>query len=68
MKKNIGSTDRMVRIALAILIGFLYYFDVIQGTLAYVLIAIAAIFIFTSLINFCPLYAIFGLSTSKAKN
>ncbi|MCJ7468494.1 MAG: DUF2892 domain-containing protein, partial [Maribacter sp.] len=28
----------MVRIALAILIGFLYYFDVIQGTLAYVLI------------------------------
>jgi hypothetical protein len=68
MKKNMGSTDKMVRLALAILIGFLFYFDVIHGTFAYVLIAIAAIFVFTSVLNFCPLYAIFGINTCKAKS
>ncbi len=68
MKKNMGSTDKIVRLALAILVGFLFYFDVIQGTLAYILIAVAAIFVVTSLVNFCPLYAVFGLNTCKAKS
>ncbi len=63
-----GSTDKMVRLALAILVGFLFYFDVIHGTLAYLLLAVAAIFAVTSIINFCPIYAVFGLNTCKAKS
>ena len=62
-----GGTDRMIRIFLALVVGALYYFKVIDGTLAYVLMAFAIIFLLTSFINFCPLYIVFGINTFKAK-
>jgi hypothetical protein len=67
MKKNMGSADKGIRIVAAIAIALLYYFDVISGTLAYVLMAFAIIFLLTSFISFCPLYTIFGMSTCKTK-
>jgi Protein of unknown function (DUF2892) len=65
MKKNMGSTDKIIRIATAILIAILYFTNTISGTLALVLGAFAVIFIITSFISFCPLYAPFGISTRK---
>ncbi|CAM3945855.1 DUF2892 domain-containing protein [Flavobacterium sinopsychrotolerans] len=65
MKKNMGSTDKIIRIAIAILIAILYFTNTISGTLAVVLGAFAVIFILTSFISFCPLYAPFGISTRK---
>jgi len=62
-----GTADRTVRIIVALLIAALYYYKVIDGTLAYVLMALAAIFILTSFISFCPLYTLFGLTTCKAE-
>ncbi len=62
-----GGTDRIIRIIVALIITTLFYFKVIEGTLAYVLLAAAAIFLLTSFINFCPLYALFGKSTCKVK-
>lgn len=62
-----GTADRTVRIIVALLIAALYYYEVIDGTLAYVLMALAAIFILTSFISFCPLYTLFGLTTCKPK-
>lgn len=67
MKKNMSGADRVIRIVVAFVIAALYYFKVIDGTLAYVLLALAAVFVLTSFINFCPLYRIFGLSTCKLK-
>ena len=67
MKKNMGGTDKIVRILLAIVVGLLVYFEVVNGTLAYILMAVAAIFVLTSLVSFCPLYGIFGLNTCKPK-
>lgn len=67
MKKNMGNTDKGIRIVIAIAVALLYYFDVIEGTLAYVLMAFAIIFLLTSLVSFCPLYAPFGWSTCKRK-
>lgn len=67
MKKNMGTADKGIRIVAAVAIALLYYFDVISGTLAYVLMAIAIIFLITSLFSFCPLYKPFGLSTCKTK-
>lgn len=61
-----GNLDKGIRIIVAIAIALLYYFDVIQGTLAYVLMAIAIIFLLTSLINFCPLYKVCGINTDKS--
>lgn len=65
MKKNMGLTDKVVRILIAIGIAILYLTDYISGTLAIVLLAIGAIFIITSFISFCPLYYPFKISTRK---
>ncbi len=59
--------DKGVRVLFAAVIALLYYFNIIEGTLAYVLMAVAIILLITSLINFCPLYKIFGISTCKIK-
>jgi drug/metabolite transporter superfamily protein YnfA len=63
MKKNMGSTDKIVRIILAIIFAALFFTGTVVGTLGYVLLALGGIFVLTSLISFCPIYAIVGLST-----
>jgi hypothetical protein len=65
MKKNMGSTDKIIRILIALIIGVLYYTGTISGTVALVLGAFAIIFIITSFISFCPLYMPLGINTSK---
>lgn len=68
MKKNMGSTDRVIRFIIAAVIAVLYFTNVISGTLGLVLLVLAAVFVLTSFISFCPLYAPFGLSTCSAKD
>lgn len=67
MNPNMGTVDRTVRIIIAIIIGALYLTDVISGTLAIVLGIIALVFLLTSIIGFCPVYAPLKIST-KSKN
>ena len=67
MKKNMGNIDRIIRLAVAALVAVLYFTGTIGGTLAIVLGVIAGIFVLTSLVSFCPLYSIVGLSTCKVK-
>ena len=63
MKKNMGSVDRIIRTALAIIVAVLYFTNIISGTLALVLGAFAIIFLITSFVSFCPLYSLFNFST-----
>jgi hypothetical protein len=65
MKKNMGSTDKIIRIILALVIAVLYFTNVIPGTLGIILLVLAVIFLATSFISFCPLYLPFGISTCK---
>ncbi|MBC7747988.1 MAG: DUF2892 domain-containing protein [Methylotenera sp.] len=65
MKKNMGSTDKIIRIAIAVIIAILYFTNTISGTVTLVLGALAVIFLLTSFISFCPLYSPFGISTRK---
>lgn len=67
MKKNMGTTDKAIRILLAIVIGVLYLTNVISGTLAIVLSILAVVFILTSFISFCPLYLPLNINTCKKK-
>ena len=62
-----GNTDKGIRVILAIAFSLLYFFNIFEGTLAYILMAFAIIFLLTSFISFCPLYAPFGISTCKTK-
>ena len=63
-----GGADRTIRILLALGAGALYYFDVITGAMAYVLLTLAGIFVLTSFVGFCPLYTLFGIKTCTVKN
>lgn len=63
MKKNMGLTDKLIRISVVIFIAILYFTATITGTLAIVLLVIAGIFLLTSAISFCPLYSILGINS-----
>lgn len=63
MKMNMGAVDRVLRVALALTVGVLWYMNVIGGVLAIVLAVLAAVFLLTSFFGFCPLYRPFGFST-----
>ena len=67
MKKNMGSADKTIRVLIAVIIAILYWKDIIPGTLGIILLAVAVIFVLTSLISFCPLYSIFKINTCKVE-
>ncbi|WP_445748663.1 YgaP family membrane protein [Polaribacter sp.] len=67
MKKNMGSTDKIIRSIIAIMIAVLYFTGIISGTLGLILLIFGGIFLATSFISFCPLYVPFGISTCKTK-
>lgn len=65
MHKNMGTIDRTIRILLAVAVALLWWSGQISGTLAIVLGVFAGVFVLTSMVSFCPLYAPLGLSTCK---
>ena len=62
-----GSGDRIARLLIAIVVGILYYTGIIQGILGLILLVLAAVFVLTSFISFCPLYLPFGINTCSKK-
>jgi hypothetical protein len=62
-----GSTDKLIRYVVAIVLIALYFTNVISGTIGIIALVLAAVFILTSLVSFCPLYTPFGISTCKTK-
>jgi uncharacterized membrane protein len=69
MKKNMAGIDRIIRIIVGIILLYLIYdrtlvLDSWQGMLAGV---VAVIFLSTALLNSCPLYTLFGISTCPVK-
>ena len=67
MKKNMGSIDKLIRLAIAAIIVVLFFMKIISGTLGIVLLVIAGVSVLTSLISYCPLYPVVGLSTTKGE-
>lgn len=63
MKKNMGTIDRGIRVALAALVAVLYVTHIISGTAAIVLGVIAVVFLLTSIVGVCPAYMPLGIST-----
>ena len=67
MKKNMGLTDRIIRVIIAVIIASLYFANILTGTLGIILLVLAGVFLLTSFVSFCPLYAPFGLTTCSTK-
>lgn len=68
MKKNMGTIDRSVRIVIAVVVAILIFTGVISDAAALILGILAAVFLVTSFVSFCPLYAPFKLSTVKKES
>ncbi len=68
MKKNMGNLDRVIRVIVALVIVGLYLTDMINGTVAIVLLIFSAVFVLTSIVSTCPLYLPFGISTRQTKS
>lgn len=67
MKKNMGSTDKIIRLLIAVVLVVLYFTGTLTGTLGIIALVVAAVFTLTSLVSFCPLYTVLGINTCKVK-
>lgn len=67
MKKNMGNTDRIIRLLLAAVFAYLFFGGVVTGIRGQVLVILGSVFFLTSLFAFCPLYVPFGINTCPSK-
>jgi hypothetical protein len=68
MKTNMGTADRLIRIAVAGVFAALYFTGVVTNmALATLLWVVGIIFITTAAIGFCPLYTMVGFRTKKKR-
>ena len=67
MKKNVGNIDRIVRILLALVFGYLYFTGAVTGLVGTVLLVLGGIFVLTALLGTCPIYSALGMSTCPVK-
>ncbi len=62
MKQNVGNVDRWIRIVLGVAILSLLVF--LNGPIRWIGL-VGLIPLVTGIINFCPIYALLGISTQK---
>lgn len=67
MTTNIGTIDRVARIALAILFSVLYFTGTVQGTWGLALLLFGGVLLLTAVLGWCGLYTLFGISTCPAR-
>jgi hypothetical protein len=67
MKNNVGNTDKIIRLIIALVLGGLYFAEIVTGALGIVLLIIAAVMVLTALSGFCPLYTLIGMNTCEHK-
>ncbi len=63
MQVNEGTADRVIRVIVALVAGFLALSA--SGAGAAILWLVAVIALVTGVVGFCPLYRVFGISTCK---
>lgn len=65
--KNMGTLDRVIRLAAVAAVIGAYGLGLIGGTLALFLGGVAVVLLLTSLTATCPAYMPFGLSTRRRR-
>ena len=67
MTANVGSTDKIVRLVLALVAVVFAFVTGIATALGIVLLVVAAVLAVTAFTGFCPLYRVFGMSTCPVR-
>jgi len=61
-----SNLDRIIRVIIAALFAYLYFGGIVTGVFGIILVVLAVVFVLTSIVGFCPLYALLKISTLKA--
>ncbi len=70
MKKNVGTSDRIIRLVVAVIIGILFLTQTItfSSTIGVILAVVGVIFLFTSAVSWCAIYQLVGASTCPTES
>jgi hypothetical protein len=64
--QNVGTVDRVVRLALGLVLFWVAYRGVVGGGLGIAAYLVAVVLLVTAFARFCPAYRLFGMSTCEA--
>lgn len=67
MKTNMGKMDRMIRLFIAAVCIALYANNAVSNTGGIILLCLTVVLVLTSLLSYCPLYSLLGISTCPKK-
>lgn len=68
MKSNVGTVDRVIRVAIAVVVAVLIFMGTLSGVWAWVAGIAAGVLLLTGGAAFCPAYTLFGIRTCPLKN
>ena len=67
MNANVGTTDKTIRLVLALVAAVFAFVAGISTTLGIVLIVVGVVLAATAFTGFCPIYRVFGISTCPVR-
>ncbi len=67
MIQNVGSTDRIIRLILAIVMTGLFLGKLVNDTVGIILVLLSVMFLVTGMVKFCPIYLPFKINTNRKK-
>jgi hypothetical protein len=67
MKPNMSTADRIIRVIIAAIFAVLYFTGTVTGVLGIILLVLGGVFVITSVISWCPIYALFKIGTRKSQ-
>lgn len=65
MKKNVGKTDKLIRIIVAVVLVGLNLGGILVGTIGTIALIVGVIAALTSFMGVCPAYSLLGTNTNK---
>lgn len=68
MKRNVGKTDQVIRVVIAIVLLVLFTETDRSLTINWLLLGVVVIILGTATVGYCPLYQLLGLSTCRPVN
>ena len=63
LRKNTGNADRAIRLGIAAVLAIVALAGVVSAPISYLVLAVAGVMLVTGVTGFCPIYAIFRVST-----
>ena len=63
-----GTVDRVLRALAGVVILWLYYQGILYGLSAIILFFVSIMFLITSMVGYCPVYALIGINSGGIKS